>query len=601
MKMELWKERIAALKQLPAAGRLIWQSSKGLVTGDLIARTVAALVPVAVLAISRLILDYVVAVRNHTRSDFQGIWPLLAAEFALASLAFALGPLIDYFDARLADEFTNNVSLRVMDHAARLDLAFFEDPAFHDRLERARAQATDRVAILSAAGSLLQRSIAAVSLAAGLIWYSPWLFLLLLACVLPAFVIESHFAFQGYALAHQLTPLRRELDYIRLLGSSRDHAKEIKIFALANPLRDRYQSISRQVIDTNRALARRRMWWGVVMAAGGSAGYYGGYIYLVVEALNGKISLGTLAFLAGAIAGANGEMRALFALFSNISEQSLFLTDLIHFLKEKPRLADRPGALPPPRPMRDAIEFRDVVFSYSGSDRRILDKLNFRIGVGERVALVGENGEGKTTLVKLLSRLYDPTEGQILIDGVDIRDYRVEELRQEIGVLFQDFVRYDMPVRSNIGFGSVDLINDDPALREAAKRSRIDDLIASFPGGLEQMLGRRFEGGVDLSGGQWQRIALARAYLRKAQILILDEPTSALDALAEAEVLEDFLKLTEHRTCILISHRFSTVRMADRIVVLAQGRIQEDGTHDNLVACGGGYAKLFETQAANYR
>lgn len=604
MKLEthqLWTERFAALKHLPDVGRLVWQSSRMLVLGGLATRAVAALIPLALLGVSKLILDFVVAARNHPGSDIRGIWPLLIAEVAIGSMALALGPLIDYFDSRLADQFTHKVSLQVMDHAARLDLASFEDPAFHDKLERARVQATDRVAILSAIGALVQRSIAVISLATGVIWYSPWLFLLLLICILPTFAVESHFAFQGYSLAHDLTPTRRELDYIRLLGSSRDNAKEIKIFALACPLHDRYKWLSELVIKSNRKLTGRRLRWGMLMLILGSAGYYGGYIQLVFAALNGKISLGTLTFLAGAIAGANIEMRSLFSLFSNISEQSLFLTDLIEFLAVRPRMEDRPNAILPPRRIRDGVEFRSVSFCYPGADRRILDKLNFRIAAGERVALVGENGEGKTTLVKLLARLYDPTEGEILLDGVDLRDYKREELRQQIGILFQDFARFDMTLRSNIGFGKVELIQNDQALWDAAKRSRIDEVIAGFPSGLEQMLGHRFEGGVELSGGQWQRVALARAYLRNAQILILDEPTSALDAMAEAEVFEDFAELTRDRTSILISHRFSTVRMADRIVVLAQGQIKEDGTHDHLVAGGGEYAKLFETQAANYR
>ena len=597
---QLWVDRLKALKQLPRVGHLIWQSSRHLVVGSLAVRILSALIPVAILTVSKYILDAVVQHRANPSSPIN-IWPLLIAEVAIASIGLSLSPLIDYFDARLADEFTKNVSLRVIGHCARLDLAYFEDSEFYDKLERARAQATDRVAILGAMGTLVQRAIVLTSLAAGVIYYSPLLFLVLFLCVLPTFAGESHFAFLGYSLAHELTPTRRELDYIRLLGTSREHAKEIKAFALANPLHDRYKALSEKVIRANMHLTRRRLGWGALLLIVCSLGYYGGYVYLVFQALAGTITIGTLTFLAGSIAGANAEMRGLFSLFSTISEHSLFLTDLVHFLKVRPRMENRPAAVPPPRPIRDAIEFRNVSFAYPGSDRLIIDKLNFRIGAGEKIALVGENGEGKTTLVKLLARLYDPSEGTILIDGVDLRDFRVDELRREIGILFQDFARYDMTVRNNIGFGRVERMDDDTAIWTAARRSRVDEIVKKMPSGLEQMLGNRFHGGMDLSGGQWQRIALARTYLRDAQIIVLDEPTSALDALAEAEVLEDYHDLTRDRTSILISHRFTTVRMADRIVVLSKGRISEEGKHDELVADGGVYSRLYETQAATYR
>jgi len=317
--------------------------------------------------------------------------------------------------------------------------------------------------------------------------------------------------------------------------------------------------------------------------------------------VEGNISVGTLTFLAGAIAGANIQLQTVFSLFSSIAEQALFLTDLLMFLAVRPSIQSAPNPIPAARPIRYGIEFRNVSFSYPGSDKNVLENLWFGIEPGERVALVGENGQGKTTFVKLLARLYEPTEGSILLDGVDLREYSVEDLRKEIGIIFQDFFRYDLAVRDNIGAGRVELIRDDPALWEAARRSGADDLVARLPAGLEQMLGRRFEGGIDLSGGQWQRMALARAYLRDAQVLILDEPTASLDAVAEAEVFSNFAELTRDRMAILISHRFSTVRMADRIVVLADGKISEEGTHAHLVSVGGQYARLFEIQAANYR
>jgi ATP-binding cassette subfamily B protein len=489
----------------------------------------------------------------------------------------------------------------VMEHAAQLDLASFEDPAFHDKLERARVQATDRIGMLSAMGRLLLQSITLISLSIGVIVYSPWLFALLVICVAPAFTGESHFAFRGYTLAHGLTPVRRELDYLRVLGTSKESAKEVKIFGLGGHLRNRYATLTDEVIRKNRELTRKRLWWGSALAIIGSLGYYGSFAYLVWRTLLGEMSVGTLTFLAGAIAGSSSQLQSVFSLFSSISDQALFLTDLVDFLAVQPRIQSKPNAIPAPRPIREGFEFRDVSFHYPDSTRMVLDHLNFRVEPGEHIALVGENGQGKTTLVKLMARLYDPTDGQVLLDGVDLREYNVEDLHREIGIIFQDFVRYDMPARMNIGVGRIGEANNDEALWAAAKKSRADGTLERLGGGLDQMLGRRFEGGVDLSGGEWQRFALARAYLRDAQVLILDEPTASLDAVAESEVFARFADLSQGNTAILISHRFSTVRKAGRIVVLEGGRIREQGTHDQLVTIRGRYARLFELQAANYR
>ncbi|HLH38145.1 MAG TPA: ABC transporter ATP-binding protein [Bryobacteraceae bacterium] len=597
-----FEQRIDALKNLPKVMRLVWHSAPLVVSSSLLYRLAAALTPLGVLAVSKRIIDLVVdTIRTHNPPPSHQIWILLALEFIFAAGGLVLGRAIDYCDARLADEFGRDVSVRLMKHAASLDLPLFEDPVFHDKLERARIQAIDRISLLNAMGTLFQRAIALASLAAGVIYYDPWIFVLLLFCVLPAFLGETHFALVGYSLAHRMTPIRRELDYLRVLGTSRESAKEVKMFGLADYLRDRYATLSKSLISENNKVTRRRLAWGAAFAIVGSLGYYGGYTFLVWQALESKITVGTLTFVAGALAGVNTELQSLFSLFSSISEQALFLTDLIDFFAVRPKIRSKPNAIPAPRPIRDGIEFRDVSFRYPGSEKMVLNRVNFRIEPRQRIALVGENGEGKTTFVKLIARLYDPTEGAILLDGVDLRDYRVEDLRKEIGIIFQDFFRYDMAVRDNIATGRVELIQDDAAIWEAARRSGVATMVERLPGGLEQMLGRRFEGGVDLSGGQWQRMALARAYLRDAQVLILDEPTAALDAVAEAEVFANFAELTRERIAILISHRFSTVRLADRIVVLADGRIIEDGSHDQLIASGGRYARLFEIQAANYR
>ena len=596
-----WRERFAALRNVPPVLRLVWDAAPRVVAGGLALRVASALIPLAMLAVSKWIIDLVVATVKHPGPLPREIWILLAAEFLLAALNNILGRAIDYTDARLADEFTREVSLRVMNHATTLDLASFEDPKFHDKLERARLQATDRIGMLNSMGRLVLQSITLVSLSVGVIVYSPWLFALLVLCVAPTFAGESHFAFLGYSLAYSLTPIRRELDYLRVLGSSKESAKEVKMFALGGYLRDRYAVLTDGIIRRNRELTQRRLWWGSALAIVGSLGYYGSYAYLVWRALLGEISVGTLTFLAGAIAGSATQLQSVFSLFSSISDQALFLTDLVDFLSVQPGICSKPEAIPAPRPIRQGFEFRDVCFHYPGSDRLVLKNLNFHVAPGEHIALVGENGQGKTTLVKLLARLYDPTTGVILLDGVDLRDYSVEALHKEIGIIFQDFVHYDLAARLNIGVGRIAHAGHDDALWNAARKSRADRLLARFPGGLDQMLGRRFEGGIDLSGGEWQKFALARAYLRSAQVLILDEPTAALDAVSESEVFSRFADLARGKMAILISHRFSTVRRSHRIVVLEDGRIREQGTHDELVATGGEYAKLFELQAANYR
>jgi ATP-binding cassette, subfamily B, bacterial len=597
----VWRDRLAALKNVPPVLRLVWKAAPKVVAAGLALRVVSALTPLAALAVSKWIIDLVVAAVKHPGPLPQQIWFLLAAEFLIATLGNVLGRAIDYTDARLADEFTREVSLRVMEHAGRLDLETFEDPLFQDKLERARLQATDRIGMLNSMGRLLLQSITLVSLSIGVIVYSPWLFLVLVICVAPAFAGESHFAFLGYTLAHSLTPIRRELDYLRIVGSGKESAKEVKMFGLGGFLQDRYGLLTDGIIRKNRELTRKRLWWGSALAIIGSVGYYACFAYLVWRTLLGELSVGTLTFLAGAIAGSSTQLQGVFSLFSSISDQALFLTDLVDFLAIKPRIQSKPNAIPAPRPIREGFEFRDVSFHYPGSTRPVLDHLNFRIEPGEHIALVGENGQGKTTLVKLMARLYDPSSGAIFLDGVDLREYKVEDLQREIGVIFQDFVRYDMAARMNIGVGRIEETDHDESLWAAAKKSRADRTLERLEGGLDQMLGRRFEGGVDLSGGEWQKFALARAYLRNAQVLILDEPTASLDAVAESEVFARFAELARNSTAILISHRFSTVRKAGRIVVLEGGRIREQGTHDQLVTIRGRYARLFELQAANYR
>jgi ATP-binding cassette subfamily B protein len=596
-----WRERLAALGNVPPVLRIVWESGPLVVSLGLVFRLIGSLIPLAALWITKLIVDGIVQVVSSHQPAKPLLWWLVAAEFAIAILASLLGRTIDYLDALLADKYTRHVSIRVMQHAAELDLIAYEDPVFYDRLERARVQATDRLGMIQSIGRLVQQVITAASLSAYILLFSPWLLLLLIVGILPAFLGESHFAFLGYARNFRQTPVRRELDYLRVLGGSREAAKELKLFGLKDFLIARFTRLSDQLYRENVDLARRRLIAGSFLSMIGTAGYYSAYVYVIWRTATGFLTIGKMIFLTGAIIQASGNIQQIFSTLSSIADQALFLTDLLAFFEMQPTICSKPHALPAPRPILRGFEFRNVSFRYPGASRLVLDGLDLQLRVGERVALIGENGEGKTTLVKLITRLYDPVEGQILLDGVDLRDYNLEDLYREIGVIFQDFMRYEMTARENIAIGRIDELDNLPLLRAAADKSMADEVIERLPRDYEQMLGRRFESGVDLSGGEWQKLALARAYLRDAQVLILDEPTAALDARSEFDVFQRFAELTAGKSALFISHRFSTVRMADRIVLLQNGRIAEDGNHETLLNLGGRYAEMFEMQAANYR
>lgn len=595
-----WRSRLAALNNLPPVIRIIWNCGPSIVSGSLTARLVIALIPVAMLAISQRIIDAINArsADNPLRADF---WYLVAMEFGLALAMAFLGRLILFFDSVLADRFSRDLSTRIMEHASRLDLQSYEDPNFYDTLERARVQATDRIITLQTMGTLIQQTIQALVFCFSIVPYSPWLLLFFLGTI-PAVIGESHFAFLGYSLAFGQTPRRRRLDYLRQLGASKESAKELKLFGLAGYFSSAFRSIANELYGENVSLAKRRLWMGSLLSVFATAGYYGSYVWVVASAVRGEISIGTLIFLAGAIAGANTNIQAVFSTTASLADQALFLKDLLDFFAVQPKIKTKEGAIPAPRPIREGFRFEDVSFQYPGG-RPVLKGLSFSIEPGERVALIGENGQGKTTIVKLITRLYDPTAGRILLDGVDLRDYDHESLCREIGVIFQDFMRYELTARENIAVGRIELSNGNltSQIEQAARKSLADEVVKRLPKNYEQVLGRRFEGGVDLSGGEWQKIALSRAYLRDAQMLILDEPTAALDARSEYEVFQRFSELTEGKMAILISHRFSTVRMADQILVLDGGSIAEHGTHQQLMALGGRYAEMFELQASSYR
>lgn len=596
-----WQERISALRNVPAVLKIVWDSGPGVVIFGLISRLLSSLLPVVLLWITKLIIDGIVhAVSTHQPVQ-RGFWWLVAAEFSLAVLNSILVRTIDYSDSLLADKYTRHVSIRVMNHAASLDLIAYEDPVFYDRLERARVQATDRLVMIQAIGRLVQQAITTITLSVSIMLFSPWLMLLLIAGVLPAFLGESHFAFLGYAKNFRQTPMRRQMDYLRVLGGSKEAAKELKLFGLKNFLLQRFTRLSDEIYDENVALSRRKLIAGSLLSMVGTMGYYSAYVFVIWRTVAGALSIGTLAFLTGAIQQASSNIQQIFSTLAGIGDQALFVTDLLAFFEMKPTIRSKPNAVPAPRPILRGIEFRNVSFSYPGNSRLVLDHINFQLHTNERLALIGENGQGKTTIVKLITRLYDPTEGQILLDGIDLREYDLEDLHREIGVIFQDFMRYEMTARENIAVGRIAEINNLELVKSAAEKSLADHTIERLPRGYDQMLGRRFDQGVDLSGGEWQKVALARAYLRDAQLLILDEPTASLDARSEFEVFRRFAELTAGKMALFISHRFSTVRSADRILVLENGIIAEEGTHDQLARMGGRYAEMFEMQASSYR
>ncbi|WP_082543614.1 ABC transporter ATP-binding protein [Sphingomonas sp. Leaf339] len=607
-----WRERLGALRNLPPFLAMVWRTSRLLTSTTLAVRLVRALLPIATLFVGKLIIDEVVLLNQLVdRPAGIGRWwgsgllgrleALLVAEFALAVVGDLLGRVVSLVDGLLSDRVSNDASVRLMEHAATLDLADFEDAAFQDRMDRARMQASGRMSLMGQLFGQAQDIVTVASFAAGLVVYAPWLMVLLAVALVPSFLGEAHFNALSYALSYVRTPQRRELDYVRQVAASADTAKEVKIFGLSPFLIDRYRTISRDTYAASRRLALRRAVWGSGFAALGTIAYYAAYAYIAWRAVSGSLSIGDLTFLAASFLRLRGLLEGLLTGFSSTAGQALYIDDLFSFLRTIPGISSPPNALSFPNPVRQGFVFEDVGFRYPGAERWAVRHLSFTLAPGEVLALVGENGAGKTTLVKLLARLYDPVEGRVLLDGRDLRDYDLEALRSAIGVIFQDFVRYNLPAADNIAVGRIEARDDRARIKAAATASLADGVVAKLPDGYDQMIGKRFRNGVDLSGGEWQKMAIARAYMRDANVLILDEPTAALDARAEYEVFQRFRELSAGRSAVLISHRFSSVRMADRILMLSDGRVESSGTHADLLAASGRYAELFELQAAGYR
>ena len=604
--------RLGAFRHLPALLALSWATGPGLTAAGLVLRLARTVLPVATLYLAKLILDGIVATRASPPADLSlpGLLAdpdvarlalLVAAELALAVLADLLARATTYADGVLAERVGNATTLRLMAQTAALDLAQLEDSAVQDRLERARRQVAWRSNLVAQVLGRVQDLVTALSLAAGVVAFLPGLLGLLVLALVPAFLNELAFNRLGYRQAYARSPERREADYLRGLGAGVEGAKEIRLFGLVDELATRYRTLADRAEVENTALAGRRAAWGGVFAALGTLAYYAAYAVIVWRTLSGVLSVGDLAFLSGAFLRLRGLVEGLLVGLSQIAGQAQYLEDLFGFFTLAPTLRSPARPAPLPRPLARGFLFEDVGFRYPDAEAWAVRHLDLAIGAGEVVALVGENGAGKTTMVKLLTRLYEPTEGRILLEGRDLRDYDPAELRDRIGVVFQDFLRLDFTARDNIAVGRLAAADEPGRVEGAARLGRADGVVARLPGGYGQRLGRRFADGVDLSGGEWQSIALARAHMREAEVLILDEPTAALDARAEFEVFQRFGELAERRTAVLISHRFSTVRLADRIVVLEGGRVRESGSHAALLAADGRYAELFALQAAGYR
>lgn len=589
-----------ALKSIPRFFKEIWRASPKLFLTNAIARILTAFSPVILLWVGKLIIDEVILQISLDEADLTQLWTYVGIELAVAITADLLNRLINLTDGLIGDLYSNASSEKIIRKTNELTLEQLEDPEFYDKLERARQQTSSRVGLMSMSLSQIQSMISIVSLIAGLIYFEPLLIILLVLSIIPSFINEAKFSSHRYSVARSWTAERRELDYLRYIGANNQTAKEVKLFGLTDFIASRFNRLSNEYYEVNKKLSLRQSLYGSLFNILGIASYYGAYIFIIFKVIAGALSIGDLTFLSGSFNKLRNDLQGFFSRFTSISESSLYLRDYFDFL-DIVIAQSQTGQRPLPDRVVTGFELKNVHFSYAGSDLEVLSGVNFKIYAGEKMAFVGQNGAGKTTLIKLILRFYEPTQGEILLDGINIAEFDKDAYRQRFGVIFQDFFKYEFRLRENIAVGNIAELENDSLINDAAQRSLADQVVAILKDGIDQQLGRRFVRGQELSGGQWQKVALARAYMKDADVIVLDEPTSALDAQAEYDVFERFIGLTKGKTSIIISHRFSTVRMADRILVLENGKIAEIGTHEQLMANQETYERLFNLQAAGYQ
>ena len=589
-----------SLKYVPRFFKEIISSSGNLFWFNSFSRLIAALLPIAILWIGKSIVDEIIALINTKSIDYNLLWTYVGIEFGLVIVSDIISRIINLTDGMMGDKYSLDTSVKIIRKTKDVELIHLEDPTFYDKLNLARNQTAGRVNLMSNVLSQVQDLITIVSLIIGLIYYQPWLIILLIASVIPAFISELKFSSASYSLSRSWTSERRELDYLRFIGANDKTAKEVKLFGLADFIAERFSKLSLKYYLANIKLAKHRTAWGSVFNIIGSLSYYFAYIIIILSTIKSVITLGELTFLSTSFNRLRNSLQGIFSRFTRITESSLYLQDYYDFIDWDLKDSNQQALLPVPTEIKEGIEIRNLKFKYPGSETEVLNGINLKIKAGEKIAFVGENGSGKTTLIKLLLRFYDPSEGEILLDGIDIKRFDRDEYQQLFGVIFQDFVQYEFTIGENIAVGKISDLENKESIESAASKSLAKEVVDNFELKFNQQLGKRFKTGKELSGGQWQKIALARAYMKDAKVMVLDEPTSALDARAEYETFQRFIGLTKGKTSVIISHRFSTVRMADRIMVLKNGIISELGTHEELMEENGIYAELFNLQAAGY-